>query len=80
MTDYGTELRSAQIAQRQVADLEAALADRGLAVARAWAARPGGLTWADFVDAFNSALPAKARLGQSALRRDEALYRQQVVA
>lgn len=76
MADYAEEMRAAQAAQREVARLDAAYEARGKAVARAWAARPGGVTWAEFTAAFNEGLPKAARLRVSALRLDEINHRE----
>lgn len=76
MSDFAAELQAARLAQRRVVLLERAYEARGRAIARAWACRPGGMSWAEFLAAFNDGLPKRARLKSSAVRRDEGLYRE----
>lgn len=76
MSDFAAEMRAARLAQRRVVLLEKAYETRGRAIARAWASRPGGMSWAEFLAAFNDGLPPRARLRTSAVRRDEGLYRE----
>lgn len=80
MSGFDSDLLAARQAQETAWEagvrLDAAYEARGRAVARAWANRPGGTTWDDFVTAFNRGLPEAARLKVSVLRLDEQRYRE----
>lgn len=76
MTDFHAEVLKAQAAQRDAMLLEEALERRGRAVARAWANRPGGMSWRDLRELVNRDLPPSARVSASTLRGDERAYRE----
>lgn len=76
--DYETAVATARRAAERAWDAERALRERDLALAWAWALRPGGHTWEDIVDEVNRGLPTKARFRVSTARRAEYAYRNEV--
>lgn len=68
MSTFQAEVQAARQAALNAWGLRQALDERDAALARAWALRPGGTTWAQLVDEVCRTLPAGARFSRSTAR------------